>query len=403
MAAMSLSQPSVDDLVKEVSEQRLRATVEKLASYNTRNTLSPELTQAAEWLAGEYRAIPGMQVEIMHYTIPKGRRVPEDKDVVEVVAWLPGSEPPSIQNPQSKIQNRAILAGGHMDSINLGADPLTGRAPGANDDGSGTALALELARVMSKRRWPHTLIFCAFSGEEQGLNGSRALAKRAKAEGWQIDAVLSNDMVGNSSNKLGQKDDRRVRVFSGEYMPAAEGAAGPAARPPHNSRELARFVEWITRGKVRNHGIKLVLRQDRYGRRGDHTPFMEEGFNAIRFVDVYEEYSRQHTPDDLPKDMDWRYLANNTRMNLIAMSSLADAGPAPTNVRIDLKQGHDTTLTWTATPGTRYMVYWRETTSPVWEGSREVGAVDKATIEKVNKDDHFFAVGAVGGVPVVAR
>lgn len=399
---MALPDPTLDDMLKDVSQDRLRSTVEKLASYNTRNTLGPELNDAAEWLAAQYRSIPGMTVEMMRYTIPKGRRVPEDKEVVEIIAWQPGTSESAINNQSSIIKGPVILVGGHMDSINLRADPLTGRSPGANDDGSGTALALELARVMSKRKWPHTLVFCAFSGEEQGLNGSRALAKRAKAEGWQIEAVLSNDMVGNSSNKIGQKDDRRVRVFSGEYVPP-EGSAGPSARPPHNSRELARFVEWITRGKVKNHGIKLVFRQDRYGRGGDHTPFMEEGFNAIRFVDVYEEYSRQHTPDDLPKDMDWRYLANNARMNLIAMASLAEAAPPPTNVRIDPRQGHDTTLTWTSTAGTRYMAYWRETTSPVWDGWKEVGAADKTTIEKVNKDDRVFAVGAVGGIPVVAR
>mgnify|MGYP000545351872 CR=1 FL=1 len=403
MAVLSTTEPDLSALLKEVSPDRLRATVEKLTSFQTRNTLSPMLTEAAEWLAAEYRSIPGVQVEIMRYTIAKSRRVPEDKEVVQVLAWLPGSES-TVSNQSSTINGRAILAGGHFDSLNLQADVATGRAPGANDDASGTALALELARVMSRRKWPQTLVFCGFSGEEQGLNGSRALARRAKAEGWKIEAVLNNDMVGNSQNKLGQKDDRKVRVFSGEYVPqAAEGAAGPSARPPHNSRELARFIEWITRGKVKGFGIKLVFRQDRFGRGGDHTPFMEEGFSAVRFVEVHEEYTRQHTPDDLPKDMDWRYLANNTRMNLIAMASLAEAGPAPTNVRIDLRQGHDTTLTWATTPGTRYIVYWRDTASPTWQGFRDVGSVDKATIEKVNKDDHVFAVGAIGGLPVIAR
>jgi Zn-dependent M28 family amino/carboxypeptidase len=257
---------------------------------------------------------------------------------------------------------------------------------------------------MSKRKWTKSLVFCGFSGEEQGLHGARALARRAKAEGWQIDAMLNNDTVGSSRNKSGQKDEKRVRVFSAEFVPqAADGAAGPAARPPHNSRELARFIEWATRDMVRGFGIKLVFRQDRFGRGGDHTPFMEEGFPAVRFIEVHEEYSQQHTPDDLPQYMDWRYLANVTRMNLITMASIAEAGPAPTAVRVNMSQGHDTNLTWTATPGTRYTVYWRETTSPTWQGSRDVGAVDKATIEKANKDDHVFAVGSTGGVPVVAR
>jgi hypothetical protein len=372
-----------DDLAGQVSPDRLRSTVEKLAAFHTRNTLSAGLTEACEWIAGEYRKIPGMQVEIMRYTIPKGRRVPEDKEVVQVVAVLPGED------------DRRILVGGHIDSLNLQVDAQTGRAPGANDDASGTALALEIARVMASRKWKHTLMFVAFSGEEQGLHGSRALAKRAAAEGWKLDAVLSNDTVGSSSNKAGQKDEGHVRVFS------ADVSTGEAK--PQQSRELARFIEVVTRGKVSGFDVKLVFRQDRYGRGGDHTPFAEEGFNAVRFVEVHEEYTRQHTPDDLPEHMDWKYLANVTRLNLLAMSSLAEAGSPPENVRIDLRQGHDTTLSWKPEPGTKYVVYWRDTTSPIWQGFRDVGEVGTVTIEKVNKDDHIFAVGAAGGVPVVAR
>lgn len=372
-----------DDLAGQVSPDRLRSTVEKLAAFPTRNTLSAGLTEACEWIAGEYRKIPGMQVEIMRYTIPKGRRVPEDKEVVQVVAVLPGED------------DRRILVGGHIDSLNLQVDAQTGRAPGANDDASGTALALEIARVMASRKWKHTLVFVAFSGEEQGLHGSRALAKRAAAEGWKLDAVLSNDTVGSSSNKAGQRDEGHVRVFS------ADVSAGEAK--PQQSRELARFIEVVTRGKVSGFDVKLVFRQDRFGRGGDHTPFAEEGFNAVRFVEVHEEYTRQHTPDDLPEHMDWKYLANVTRLNLLAMSSLAEAGSPPENVRIDLRQGHDTTLSWKPAPGTKYVVYWRDTTSPIWQGFRDVGEVGTVTIEKVNKDDHIFAVGAAGGVPVVAR
>jgi hypothetical protein len=387
---MTFAEPDLDDLIKRVDTKRLRTTVEKLASFNTRNTLSPTLNEAAEWLASEYRQIKGLEVEVMKYTIPKSRRVPEDKEVVQVVATLPGTD------------QRRIIVGGHLDSLNLQVDAATGRAPGANDDASGTALALELARVMSERKWRHTLVFVGFTGEEQGLHGSRALARRAKAEGWQIDAVLNNDTVGSSRNKAGQKDEKRVRVFSAEFQPSTATADAPA-RPPHNSRELARYIEWTTREKIRDFGIKLVFRQDRFGRGGDHTPFAEEGFSAVRFIEVHEEYSRQHTPDDLPEFMDWKYLTNVTRINLAAMGTLADAGPAPTNVRVVATQGHETTLTWKGEPGARYMVYWRETTSPVWQWTSRVGAVETVTIEEANKDDHVFAVGAIGGVPVVAR
>ncbi|GIV03254.1 MAG: peptidase M28 [Fimbriimonadales bacterium] len=393
LMAVSLQYPYAD-LVALVSPERLKSTVEKLASFPTRNTNSPTLTEAAEWLADQYRSIPGMQVELMRYTIQQSRRVPETKEVVQVIAKLPGED------------DRIILVGGHLDSLNLQGDPLTARAPGANDDASGTALALELARVMSRRKWKHTLVFVGFTGEEQGLLGATALAQRAKEEGWKIDAVLNNDTVGSSSNKNGQSDPTRVRVFSEESE-------------EHQSRELARFIEWITREKVPHSGvrlgpmdtretsdwfgIKLVFRRDRFGRGGDHTPFANAGFAAVRFIEVYEEYTRQHTEEDLPEHMDFEYLANVTRMNLVAMAALANAGPQPRNVRVDRRQGHDTHLTWEGDEGVPYVVYWRETTSPVWQGAFEVGGVSEYTVKKINKDDYLFAVGAVGGIPVPAQ
>ncbi len=380
LASGNLSKP--ESLLMEIDPKRMRATVEKLASFHTRNTVSPGLEEAAEWLAGQYRALPGMQVEVMKYVIPKGRRVPHDQEVVEVIAALPGAD------------DRRVIIGGHMDTINLQADPLTGRAPGANDDGSGCAVTLELARLMSGQAWPHTLVFVAFSGEEQGLYGSKALAKRAKAEGWHIDAVLSNDMVGSSGNKHGQKDEHHVRVFSEE--PTKDN-------PGHNSRELGRFIEWTTRGKVKGFEVKLVFRRDRFGRGGDHTPFVEEGFSAVRFVEVHEEYGRQHTPDDLPEAMDWNYLANVARVNLLTLQTLAQAGTAPTDVLIKRDQSHDTTITWKHEGSRPFVVYWRETTSPAWQGSETVGNVGQATIRGVNKDDHVFAVGTKGGIPVEAK
>jgi len=374
IAFLAMQPPSISQLVSQVSPERLRATVEKLASYNTRNTLSPTLNESAEWLAGEYRKIPGIQAEVMSYTLPKGRRVPEDKTVVQVVATLPGET------------DHRILIGGHMDSLNLQVDPVTGRAPGANDDSSGVAVALELARILAPYKWRQTLVFVGFSGEEQGLNGSRALAKRAKEEGWKLDAVLNNDTVGSSSNKAGQKDTGHVRVFSDE-----------------NDRELARFIEHTVRANVKGFGIKLVLRKDRFGRGGDHTPFSEEGFPAVRFIEVHEEYTRQHTPDDLPEHMDWKYLANVAKADLASMATLAQADEPPTSVHVKLDQSHDTTLTWKGKPGVKYVVYWRDTASAAWQGAIPVGAVETFTIKKINKDDHYFAVGAENGIPVPAK
>jgi len=379
--ALATMNPQVDaDLLRQIDARRLRTTVERLASWPNRNTNNPTLTEAAEYLAGEFRKLPGLQVELMRYTIQKSPRVPEEKEVVQVVATLPGET------------NRRVIVGGHMDTINMVDRDLglNAPAPGANDDASGVAVTLEMARVLSQRKWKNTLVFVCFSGEEQGLLGSRALAKRAKAEGWAIDAVLSNDMVGNSRNNLGQSDARHLRVFSEETE-------------DHNSRELARFIEWNSRGKIRGFSPKLVFRRDRFGRGGDHTPFNQEGFTAVRLVEVHEEYSRQHTKNDLPEGMDWRYLANSARLNLLSLMTLAQADAGPTEVRVDRSQGYDTNLTWKGKAGARYVVYWRDTTSPMWQGHREVGAVNKVTIERVHKDDHVFAVGVVGGVPVEAK
>lgn len=375
MLAITLA--AVIPMDTSIDSGRMRAMVETLSAYTTRNTNTPELARAAEWIAGEYRKIPGLQVEVMKYVAPQGRRVPQQKEVVQVLAKLPGED------------DELVIIGGHFDSLNLSEDIFTGRAPGANDDLSGASVALELARVMSGKKYKHTLMFVAFSGEEQGLLGSRALAARAKSENWKISAMLNCDTVGSSGNKNGQSDTKRVRLFSEED-------------PKHNSRELARYIEFLTRSN-KDFNVKLVFRKDRFGRGGDHSPFNDLGFNAVRFVEVHEEYSRQHTPDDLPQYMDWNYLANVAKLNLAVMNSLANAGPPPAEVKIDLKQGHDTHLTWKTTPGVKYVVYWRDTASPVWQGSRNVGATDSATLVKINKDDNVFAVGADGGIPVPAK
>lgn len=362
-------------LLESVREDRLRETIEKLSSWHTRNTNRRELFEVAEWLAGQYAAIPGMQVELMPYVIEPGKRVPERKEVLQVIATLPGE------------RDKRVLVGGHFDSLNL-SEPIEGRAPGANDDGSGTALALEAARALAHGKWRNTLVFCAFSGEEQGLLGATALAERALREDWQIEGFLNNDMVGNSRNKRGEENGSEVRLFSAN--PDSTG---------QNSRELARFIEYTTRSRVEGHFVKLVLRKDRFARGGDHTPFAQRGFNAVRFTEMHEEYSRQHTPEDLPESVDFSYLAGNTRLNVVALAELANAGEAPKGVKLDLGQSYDTTLSWQAAPGVSYVVYRRDTRSSAWEEPYAVGEVDHVKID-ASKDDNFYAVGAAGGVPV---
>ncbi len=361
-----------------IDPNALKATVEKLASFETRNTLSQGVVDSAHWIANEFKKIPGVEVELMEYTVPKNRRVLEPFTVVQVVATLKGES------------DRTILMGGHLDSLNLEVDPKTGRAPGANDDASGVAATLAVCKALAGKKLANTVKFVAFTGEEQGLLGATALAKRAKAENWKLEAVFNNDTVGSSSNKAGQKDESRVRVFSedGEN---------------HNSRELARWIEWKVRKSMNDFGIKLVFRRDRFGRGGDHTPFVAEGFNGVRFIEVHEEFTRQHTPDDLPEHMDFQYLAQVARANLLCIESLANSAIPPEGVRLVRDQNHNTTLKWNAQPGVQYEVYWRETTSPTWQESKLIGSIGEVVIPKVNKDDHIFAISAVGGIPVIAE
>ena len=373
-------------MINQVSVDHLKATLTELATYPTRNTSSPGLTKAADWVAGEFRKIPGLKVEIMEYAVKKGRRVPEDKTVVQVIAVLPGET------------DRRVLVGGHLDTINLGGDPLTGIAPGINDDGSGVALTLENARILSQKKWHNTLVFVAFSGEEQGLFGSAALAAKAKEEKWNLEAVLSNDTVGSSRAAGGVKDNRRVRLYSEELPPLKRGEVGVE----HNSRELARFIEWNSRGKLGGFTPWLVFRKDRFQRGGDHSPFNNVGFTAVRFVEAIEWLEHQHTDKDTIEWIDFNYLANVTKMNMLTMEALGDAGEAPTAVAYDPKQAHDTSIHWKSKPGVKYVVYWRETSSPTWQGAVPVGEVDHAVVKGKNKDDHIFAVGAEGGIPVSA-
>jgi hypothetical protein len=362
-------------LTSEVSKDSLRQTLTHLSIYPTRNTNTPELEKAAEWVASEFKKIPGLRVELMRYDVKKGRRVVADKSVVQVVATLPGES------------DKKVIVGGHLDTINLTGDPLTAIAPGINDDGSGVALTLECARILSQKRWRNTLVFVAFSGEEQGLFGSGALAERAQKESWKIEAMLNNDTVGASQGPGKLKDKKRVRLYSEESA-------------DHNSRELARFIEWETRGKVKGFSPWLVFRKDRFQRGGDHTPFNIKGFNAIRFVEAIEYLTHQHTDKDTLEGIDFDYLANVVRLNLISLSSFASAADAPTNVRYDAKQAHDTIVRWNSQPGVSYRVYWRESSSSVWQGMVEAGEKNEVTIKGKNKDDHVFAVGAVGGVPI---
>ena len=428
--------PRIEKLLASVSEERLQQLLQKLVSFGTRNTLSDTTSTtrgigaARQWIYDELKqSSPRLQVSFDTYQIPAHGRVTRDVELRNVMAVLPGRTP------------RRIYVSGHYDSLNLGrAGQLAGNqgmrapaaapqerpgaqpqapgetgapvqrpsgdpqmrpgqdynidAPGANDDGSGTVLSMELARVFAQSgiEFDATLVFITVAGEEQGLIGSQAHARKAKAEHIPIQAWFNNDIVGNSHGGDGVIDSATIRLYS----------EGPEDSP---SRQLAMFTARTAALYVPSHRVRLMARKDRFGRGGDHSALNAEGFAAIGFRESRENYSKQHGPGDTIDGVDFRYLAQNARVNAAAMATLALAPPPPvvTNERgapmIDRRpSGYDAHLRWTASPGAAgYRIFWRNAWAPDWEHELYVGNVTDVVLPHANIDDRVFGVAAVDG------
>ena len=404
---------------RQVSTGRIRTNIEKLASFGTRATLSAQdadliaagrgIGIAREWIKSEFEGYARdcggcLEVKTDSFTEATGDRIPQPTDITNVYAVLKGTDAENAK--------RIVLVTGHYDSRN--SDPLDGKgdAPGANDDGSGTAVSLECARVLSKLKFPATIIFLTVAGEEQGLNGSRHFAKLAKEQGWNLETVLSNDIVGG--DKSAEQDHSVVRVFS-EGLPAAateqeiRRIRGLGGENDSSSRQLARYVADVARAYRDEVSVKpmLVFRLDRYLRGGDHSSFNQQGFAAVRFTEFREDFHHQHQNvriengveyGDLPKFVDFDYVARVARLNAATLASLASAPAPPANAHLLTKDlENDSTLTWEVSPGGRAMEYevlWRSTSSPEWEHVQKVGNVTRTTL-KLSKDNVIFAVRAV--------
>jgi Peptidase family M28 len=403
--------------LQQISAEHIQANIERLVSFQTRATISAQDEQsirigqgigaAREWIKTEFerysRDCSGcLEVKTDTFTEQPGERIPRPTEITNVYAILHGTSPDEAK--------RMVLVTGHYDSRN--SDPLdtTGIAPGANDDGSGTAVSLECARILSKLKFPGTIIFLTVAGEEQGLNGSRHFAKMAKDQGWNIEAVLNNDIVGGDKNP--QQDSTVVRVFSeGLPLTATEqeirlirNLGGESDSP---SRELARYTAEV--GRVYSLTVKPLLefRPDRYLRGGDHTSFNQQGYAAVRFTEYREDYNHQHQNvrtengmehGDLPKFVNYEYVANVARLNAATLAALASAPPPPANVHLLTKElQNDSTLTWETAAGGRasgYDLLWRATTSPEWDHVQSVGNVSHATLP-LSKDNVIFALRSV--------
>jgi len=412
--------PHVAEAIKQISAERVGLTIDKLVSFGNRSTISPQdqsaiqagqgIGAAREWIQAEFERYAKdcggcLEVKTDTFTEPPGERIPKPTQITNVYAVLRGSDP--------KQADRMVLVTGHYDSRN--SDPLNGtdRAPGANDDGSGTAVSLECARVLSKAasklKFPATIIFLTVAGEEQGLNGSKHFAQMAKEQGWKIEAVLNNDIVGGDRSR--EQDASAVRVFS-EGLPAAASDAEIkrirmlGGESDSSSRELARYIADV--GRSYNAGVKplLIFRLDRFLRGGDHSSFNQQGFAAVRFTEFREDYNHQHqTPrsengiefGDLAKFVDFDYMEHVARLNAATLASLASAPAPPANVKILTKNlENDTSLSWDPTAGaTGYEVVWRSTNAADWEYVQTVSSGTRATV-KVSKDNVIFGVRAVG-------
>lgn len=395
----------------EVSEASLRSYIEKMVSFGTRHTLSDQVSDtrgigaARRWVEAEFRGMSAdcggcLEVITVQDTITSPPRVPNPTVIANAVAIQRGTTDP----------RRVIIIQGHLDS--RVTDPLnfTDDAPGANDDASGVAAVMESARILSKRKFGATLVFAALSGEEQGLHGGRILAAYAKAQGWEVLGILNNDIVGNSRGMAATVEDR-VRVFSEGVRSNETDAIGASRRSVGGevdapSRNLARYVDVIADQHLPGFDVSMVYRRDRFGRGGDQVPMVEAGFPAVRVTEAAEHYHRQHQDlrtengvvyGDTIEGVDFTYLARVTRLNAMTMASLASAPRPPLEVKVDGAVSANTTLTWTASPGAAsYVVWWRETTSPVWQHSEIVAGTQTTTVlEKVVIDDWFFGVQAV--------
>src|SRR5215204_1557878 len=373
---------AITSIVREIDARNIEATIRKLVSFGTRNTLSEQndpkrgIGAARDWLYAEFmkaaEASNGrMTVEKQSYEQPKAARVPEATTITNVVATLKGSQPEAT--------DRIYVVSGHYDSMCNSPTDAKCDAPGANDDASGTAAVLEMARVLAKYEFDATIIFMAVAGEEQSLLGSTYFATQAKQKNWDIDAMFTNDIVGNTLGGNGVRDRNHVRVFS-EGVPSNETAAEATTRRSVGgendsaSRQLARFIKEIGDAFVPQMKVMLVYRRDRYGRGGDHIPFLERGYPAVRFTEVNEEFRHQHQNvrvengvqfGDLPGFVDFAYVANVARVNAASLAALALAPSRPKGVTILAQRlSNDTELRWDANKEpdlAGYEIVWRET------------------------------------------
>ena len=409
--------PEIARLVRVVSPARLETYVRTLTQFGTRHSLSNAddplrgVGAARRWIKATLdrcAAESGSRLKVAfdEFVQEATPRIPKAVPMVNVVATLEGVDPAA--------RARTLVVSGHYDSMCGNVMNAECDAPGANDDASGTAVAMELACTFAGTRFPATIVFMAVAGEEQGLLGAAHWARAARDRGANVEAMITNDIVGNARDETGRRDASTLRLFA-EGVPADKQiteewqqrlATGGENDSP--ARELARTIRDAALRYVPEIAVKVVYRRDRYLRGGDHIPFLAQGYAAVRFTEAHEDFRHQHQDvrvvdgvqfGDLPQFVDYDYLANVARVNAAALATLARAPSAPAGVRIEtMRLENQTTLSWRANPEpdvAGYEIVWRDTTAPFWQGAEFVGNVTRASVP-MSKDDYLFSVRAVG-------
>lgn len=406
----------LQEIIDNSSPDRLEKDIQKLVGFGTRHTLSDTVSEtrgigsARRWIKSEFEKISAdcggcLEVTYQKSMVRKGdnARIVKPVQVVNVIAIQRGTEFP----------NRYVIMSGDIDSRVSDPNNYTDDSPGANDNATGMAGAMEAARLLTKYKFPSSIIYVGLSGEEQGLYGGKFMAQMAKEEGWDIIGVLNNDMIGNIEGVDGVIDNKSFRIFS-EPTPVTETDEERRRRRYYGgeidgvSRQLARYVHKTTQTYMPDMKPMMIYRLDRFGRGGHHKPFNDEGFAGIRIMETHENYNRQHQDirtengikyGDVIEKVDFDYCSKLTAVNAINLASLALAPPQPKDVKIGGIVQPSTILSWSKVDAKNlkgFKIYWRDTTSPTWQYSRYVGMVEEFTLEGIVIDNYLFGVAAVG-------
>ncbi|WP_041632892.1 M28 family metallopeptidase [Maribacter sp. HTCC2170] len=402
------------DIINAVSMERIESDITKLAHFGTRHTLSDTVSKtrgigaARRWIRSEFEKTSDACGDCLEVFYQKdfvkkgtGERIVHDVMVVNVVAVQRGTKYP----------NRYILMSGDIDSRVSDPNNFTSDSPGANDNASGMAGTMEAARVLSKYKFENSIIYVGLSGEEQGLFGGKGLAAYAKEKGWEIIGIMNNDMIGNITGVDGVINNREFRIFS-EPVPPTETKEQRNARRFYGgevdgiSRQLARYVYKTTKTYMPEMNPKMIYRLDRFGRGGHHRPFNDAGYAGIRIMEAHENYTQQHQDirtenginyGDVLEHVNFDYATKLTAVNAINLASIAWAPPAPKKVKIGGIVEPSARLLWSKVDGAvSYKIYWRDTTAPNWEHSRDVGDITEFTLEGIVIDNFLFGVSAIG-------